>query len=323
MPPWVDSKQKGELFFGLERNECFPAQVGIRPGFQPQVVEETADKRIIIDHAGVVCEVDKDAHSTIPHFLKFPIETRGDWDVFKKRLDPDDPFRIPDDMDALVGRLEKRDWALGIYCGSLFGWIRDWMGFENVCMAVVEQPELIEEIAEHITQLILSVLGKVLPRLKFDFAHFWEDMAYNQGPMISPRDFRRILVPRYRRIADLLHRHGVDIISVDCDGNIELLAPLWLEAGVNVMFPLEVRAGSDPVIFRKKFGKDMLLSGGVDKMKLIEGPHAIDQELARLRAAVEEGGFLPHLDHLCPPDVGYQNYLYYLRRKRELFGIPA
>jgi uroporphyrinogen decarboxylase len=322
MPAWVDNEVKAEMFFGLERRQCFPANVGLQPGFQASVVEERADKRIIVDGGGVLCEVPKDGHSTVPRYLRFPIETRADWKEFKKRLDPDNPFRFPSDYEVYLRRYRQRDYVLGVTCGSLFGWIRNWMGFENACIAVKEDRGLIEDMMECVTELVLAVLSRLLPDLEFDFAHFWEDMAFRSGPMISPQDFKELMVPRYRRITDLLRRHGIDIIYVDCDGNILSLAPLWLEAGVNVMFPLEVQSSSDPVELRKRFGREMLLAGGVNKMKLIEGKKAIDEELARLAPLVQEGGFLPHVDHRCPPDVTYENYLYYLRRKRETFGIP-
>lgn len=323
LPSWVDNEIKAERLFKLERRDCFPVNVGLQPGFQSHLVEERKDKRIIVDGGGVLCEVPTDGHSTIPHYLRFPIETRADWNEFKKRLDPDDPFRIPIDYETRLDRYRRRDYPLGVSCGSLFGWIRNWMGFENACIAVKEDRALIEEMMEHVTELVLSVLERILPDLHYDFAHFWEDMAFRAGPMISPKDFKELMVPRYRRIVDLLHKHDVDVIYVDCDGNILSLAPLWLEAGVNVMFPLEVHSSSDPVELRKKFGKNMLLSGGVNKMKLIEGKDAIDAELERLLPLVEEGGYLPHVDHRCPPDVTLENYVYYLGRKRERFGIPT
>ncbi len=66
----------------------------------------------------------------------------------------------------------------------------------------------------------------------------------------------------------------------------------------------------------------MLFSGGVDKTRLIAGKDAIDAEIERIKPLVEEGGYVPHVDHRCPPDVTYENYLYYLKHKREVFGIP-
>ena len=196
------------------------------------------------------------------------------------------------------------------------------MGFENACLAVKTDRSLVEDMMEHITELVIRVISRVLPDLELDFAHFWEDMAFRTGPMISPTDFKELMVPHYRRITDLLARYGVDLVIVDCDGDITQLVPLWMEAGVNVMFPLEVHSNSNPVKFRRRFGRDCKLLGGVNKMKLIEGRKTIDGELARLAPLVEEGGFIPHVDHRCPPDVTYLNYQYYLERKRTMFGIP-
>ena len=323
LPCWVDSIYKGDVFFQLERHETLGGiNLGVRPGFEPRVVEDRGNNRLIVDGGGVLCEVPKDGHSTIPHYLKFPIETRQDWKEFKKRLDPDDPFRIAGDLDKRIQRAKRRDYPLGVGCGSLFGYIRNWMGFENACAAVVEEPAWMEEMMEHLTDMTVSLLSRVLPRIELDFGAFWEDMAFRTGPMISPRAFKQLMVPRYRRIADLLKKHGVDIVIVDCDGNVSELAPLWLEAGVNVMFPCEVQGGSDPVELRKKCGRDMLLLGGVNKLRLIRGRKAIDEELKRLAPLLEQGGFVPHVDHRCPPDVKYKDYLYYLQQKRRIFGIP-
>jgi len=79
---------------------------------------------------------------------------------------------------------------------------------------------------------------------------------------------RRLMVPQYRRITDVLHRHGIGAILVDCDGNHDELVPLWLQGGINGVFPLEVAAGEDPVALRRRYGKDLLLVGGIDKREL-------------------------------------------------------
>lgn len=140
--------------------------------------------------------------------------------------------------------------------------------------------------------------------------------------MISPAHFAEYMVPCYRKITDLLREHGVDVVIVDCDGNINEIAHLWVEAGVNVMFPLEIRGGTDPRALRDAMGERVLLLGGVDKTTLIDGPDAIDGELRRIAPLAAEGGYIPHVDHRCPPDVSLANYRHYLRAKRELLGIP-
>ncbi len=116
------------------------------------------------------------------------------------------------------------------------------------------------------------------------------------------------------------HAHGAAISIVDCDGNPHDIVANWLEEGVNVMFPLEVAAGVDPYAWRKEFGKQLLLRGGIGKAPLVAGGSAIDKELERIKPLLEQGGFIPHLDHLVPPDIPLSHYMDYLEKKRKLIG---
>lgn len=143
-------------------------------------------------------------------------------------------------------------------------------------------------------------------------------MCYNKGPLISPQLVQEFMVPQYRRITNFLKEQGIWINILDCDGYIDALVPLWLEAGINCMFPLEVRGGSDPIKMREKYGKRVLLMGGVDKMALIEGKKTTKTALRRLKALIIEGGYIPTVDHRVPPDVSYNNYLHYLAEKRKI-----
>jgi uroporphyrinogen decarboxylase len=146
-------------------------------------------------------------------------------------------------------------------------------------------------------------------------------MAYNAGPLLSPKHFEQYLVPHYRRIADLLHRHGVDVIWVDCDGKIDKLVPLWLKAGINCMFPVEVGTWeADPIKFRQEYGQDLLLMGGVDKIILAGPKQEIEREVHRLAPLVEEGGFIGFCDHRVPPTVPLENYMFFLGKIREVWG---
>jgi uroporphyrinogen decarboxylase len=153
--------------------------------------------------------------------------------------------------------------------------------------------------------------------------HFWEDICFNTGPMISPDFFRNRVVPRYRQITEVLKAYDIDTVIVDCDGYIEPLVAAWLDGGVNIMFPLERAGRSDPVALRRKFGPRVLLMGGIDKRKIALGGDEIVRELEYLAPLVDEGGFVPHCDHLCPADVSLENYRFYLQKKREIFGMPV
>ena len=195
------------------------------------------------------------------------------------------------------------------------------MGVENTSIAFALQPELIDDMMETRCRMVEKALDQALPHCKIDVGVWWEDMCYNHGPLISPAMFREFMVPRYTRITNKLKAHGVTINILDCDGNINELVEPWLESGINCMFPLEIRGGSDPYPIREKFGKQVLLKGGVDKT-MLESKETIEQELDRITPLVEQGGYIPHVDHRVPPNIRLDDYKYYLKRKRERFGIP-
>jgi uroporphyrinogen-III decarboxylase len=196
------------------------------------------------------------------------------------------------------------------------------MGLENISYIVYDDPKLFEEMVITVTDCILGTLTRILETGgQFDACGMWEDMAYNSGPLISPRHFDRYLVPQYRRITDLLHSYGVDVVWLDCDGKIDLLLPRWLDAGVNCMFPLEVGTwGTDPVALRKQYGPDLLMMGGFDKHILQGSKDDILREVERLTPLVEEGGYIGFADHRVPPDVTLENYWFYLETVRDLWG---
>jgi len=319
-PKEITTHDAGHAYFGLDYKSDLGTPNKLIPPFENKVLRQDGEYLEYQNAEGQVVRVKTDEHDSIPHFVSFPVRERADWNELKKRLDRNDSRRCPNPA-ALHARFDRRDYPLGISGGSLFGWIRDWMGFENACMLPHLDPAWFEEMVEHLCDLSCSVLERFLPVLQFDYCYMWEDMAFKQGPMMNPEHFERFLVPRYRRITDLCRKHGVDIIYLDCDGSIDVLVPLWLKAGVNGMFPLEMACGSDPVKYRKLYGHDVLLLGGVNKRELSKDHAAIDAELERLRPVVEDGGFVPHVDHRCPPDISLSNYIYYLERKVKVFGM--
>lgn len=326
LPEEIDSNEKADLYFGFAPRAQVPVNQDLLPGFERLVLEERGEHVLIQDEHGATCEIHRSGRDSIPHFVDFRLKGREEWErEFKPRLDPDDPRRRPEgtSWERLKGEWRERDYPLGIGIGSLYGRMRDWMGFERAAMMVYDDPGLVEEIMERITHVVLRTIEWAAPQAEIDFGAGWEDMCFNKGSMISPETFERLMVPRYRRITELLKRHGCEIVYTDCDGNINQLVPLWLEAGINCMFPVEVAAGSDPVALRERYGSGVLLLGGVNKRALIEGKEAIREELKRIEPYVKEGGWIPHVDHRVPADVTLENYRYYLALKRETFGIPA
>jgi uroporphyrinogen decarboxylase len=308
-------------FFGLDQQRCLALNLGMIPAFENETL--CADERTVTvrNSEGVIQRCMKDG-SSMPQFASWPITGREDFELMKRRYDPSSPGRYPQDWDALVNWAETRDcplWGPGIGSVGFYSMLRRWMGTENACTVFYDDPLLAEEMLEFIADFTLGAMERALAQVQMDYFMWWEDFAFKNGPLVSPRIFEQFLLPRYRRVNEVLLRHGTDVIFVDSDGNPSVLLPLLLEAGVNGTYPVEAAAEMDPVRLRREFGRDLLLWGGVDKRALAKDKRAIEQELrAKLPALLADGGYIPQLDHLAPPDIPYANWLFYLDLKRQM-----
>ncbi len=299
-------------YSGYDRNETVPVNVGLCPAFERETIEEVGDYEIYRDVDGVIKKRLKDVpQPAMPQYLQYPLKGRENWAEFRKRLDPDSPARFPLHWESIKKQYENRDFALAIQGGSLYGWLRNWIGIEGISLAVYDDPAFIEMAATEMTDCILGVLDKALDGMDYDYAWFWEDMAYKTASLISPQHYRKIFLPQYRRITDRLHAAGIDVLMLDSDGNVEELIPCWLDVGINFITPMEVAAGMDVVALRRKFGQDLMIGGGMDKRIIASDKAAIKRMVEEKIPLMREGGYVPGCDHGVPPDVSWENYLYY------------
>jgi len=211
---------------------------------------------------------------------------------------------------------------LGLHCGSLYGVIRNWLGLVGSAYLLVDDEPLFDEIIDTVGELCYRCAKTALEAgARFDFAHFWEDISFKSGPLVNPVVFREKAGPHYRRITGLVRSSGIDIVSLDSDGRIDELVPVWFDNGVNTMFPIEVGTWHASIApWRERYGKGLLGVGGVDKRVFAYDHAAIDDEVERLRPLVELGGYLPCPDHRIAPDAKWKNVQYYCQRMRETFG---
>lgn len=344
LPPSVD-RTNADAFFGMDGLERYDlggrsvatfsdkavidsshghVTVGLYPTFEETVIEDRGDHEVLQQADGVRV-LRRKFMSSIPTHEAHLLTDRESWNRhYKPKLDPSDPERVSPMDSAVVAQWTDtdRDHILYLPGGSLYGWIRNWLGIENVSYVVYDDPAWFEEMVVTIADCTVGVLSRALEcGARFDACGFWEDMCFNTGPLLSPEKFKQVLVPQYRRIAELLRKHGVDVVWVDCDGKIDALIPLWLEAGVNCVMPVEVGTwDGDPVRFRKEYGRDLLIMGGFDKHILARTKEDIVREIQRLTPLVDEGGYIPFCDHRVPPDVPLENYLFYIEHAREAWG---
>jgi uroporphyrinogen decarboxylase len=318
----IRNNQQADVFFNFDRLAGAGGVYWLHPAFEEKVVSETETKRILQNGEGLLAEVPKEGQSTIPHYLQSSIETPEDWKRCKEeRFRRDDPVRTID-VEALRARHPPdRDYPLAVNTGSMIGKIRDLMTFEGLAYAVHDYPDMVEDMVETVCLLIEDGLDQVLGKIDFDLASGWEDICFKSGPIVSVPFFKEVLLPRYKRIGRRLRAAGIDIWYTDCDGDIRPLLPLWMEAGLNTMFPFEVNCSGHPAELLNEYGRELRIMGGVDKLALGEGKEAIKRYLETLAPLVERGGFIPFCDHRCPPNVREEDYLYYLDLKEEMFGL--
>jgi len=304
-----------------------PVSAGPWPPFEKTILEEDEKTVLYIDHEGITKREFKGDRgwSSMPQFVKFPVSSEEDFDrLAQGRLAPNLDQRFPRDWDKMVRSWQKRDSPLMYFpdrWGGFFGPLRNLVGLRTLCRWFYERPELVEKMLDQRVDVLLAILEKILGDIDLDAFAFWEDMAYKTGPLISPELFKEFMVPRYRAVCRYLRSQGVALIGVDSDGDVSKLIPLWLDAGLNAVWPLEVNAQMDVVWLRKRFGKSLVMFGGIDKRALAKGKGEIEREVDRVWPVVETGGYVPHIDHSVPPDVSWQNFCHYQRYRALKAGL--
>jgi len=297
---------------GYDRFETVPVTVGLCPGFEFESLRLENGYEVYRDADGVVKRRLRDVPPpAMPQYLEYPLRGRANWHEFRRRLNPQSPARFPLHWDSLRMQFAVRDFPLGVHAGSLYGWLRNWMGVEQISLAVYDDRAFLEQAAEEIADCILAVLDRALEGVSYDFAVFWEDMAYKTASLIDPRHYRAIFLPHYQRLTDRLRAAGVETMMLDSDGNVEELIPCWLDVGIRFIYPFEVAAGMDVVALRKRFGRSLVIGGGMDKRVLAGEPSGIRAMVEEKRPLIEEGGYVPGCDHAMPPDIPWSNYLLY------------
>lgn len=318
---------EGEDLFGLDRRGFARLGHGMIPGFEQEVLEED-ERYIVARHAnGIVTKALKPGtvrgtRMSMDTYLSFPVTDRASWADVKRRYNPHDPVRYPFWWDEHVRLWKDRDYPVMLMSNASFGLysqLRSWVGTEGISYMFYDDPALVEEMIEFNTEFLLELVERALGEVQFDYFNFFEDCAGKGGPLFGPEMFRRFFMKPYKRIIDRLRAAGISSFWVDCDGDMEVLIPLWMEAGINCLWPLEQASGMDPVRLRKKFGKHLVLAGGLDKREIAKGPKAIETELrAKIPPLLDQGGYIPHVDHTVSPEISYDNFLYYMDLKRRL-----
>ncbi len=297
---------------------------GLLPPFERKVVKEFPDgAKAVLNGNGIIEKI-------YPGVISIPAEydyLMKDREAFETLFRPKMAVNIEKRVNFEYFRnfnediYEKTDVPLGLHLGSMMGSIRDMTSVTGMSYLMYDDDEeLFGDIVDAYAEMQYEVAKAVLETgAKFDFAHYWEDICFNGGPLLSPALFEELCAKHYKKRTELCHAHGIDIISLDCDGVVEKLLPVWVENGVNVMFPIEVGTWGDQFEkARKRFGKSVLGVGGMDKTALRKDKKAVDLELERLKRLAALGGFIPCPDHRLMPGTKFELVIYYCEEIKKI-----
>lgn len=343
---WVQTKQRwreeglatddmhwdwfvGEPRWDMDPREYIDVNFGMVPPYEEKVLSKDGDTEIIQRANGVISKAlitgaAEGMRMSMDEYISFPVSTPADFQELKKRFRATGSVRYPQYWEQfLLPAWQQRTHPLilGRNCSTLgYYWrAREWMGTENLSYAWYDEPALMHEMMEFVTEFTIETSRPVLAAgVAPDYVFINEDLSMKNGPLLSPATYREFIFPEMKRLVAFFKANGVKWVVVDTDGNCELIIPFLMEAGVDAIWPLERASDMDPLAVRKKFGRDLRLWGGVDKRELAKDFAAIDTHLNSLRPLVEDGGFIPTVDHLVPPDVPLVNFEHYMRRKHQL-----
>jgi hypothetical protein len=331
----TDASISAKLGFDFNYYACYHPDTRLKPPFESRVVREFPDgsQHVLDSNGAIVLRIP--GTQGIPAEIDHLFKGRAEWEAEYKHRYQFDMERVTkawvrvndvmmrfDEGGLDFLQRDDRDYYYGLHCGSLYGQIRDFMGVENSCYLYADDEELFDEIIATVGELCYQDTKAALESgAKFDFAHFWEDICFKNGPLIAPSVFEEKVGPQYKRITDLVKSYGIEIISLDCDGMIDALIPTWLKNGVNTMFPIEVGTWNASIApWRAQYGKEIRGVGGMNKVVFAYDRAAIDAEIERLKPLVELSGFIPCPDHRIAPDAEWDSVRYYCDRMHEVFA---
>ncbi len=302
-------------YFGFEF-----ASIGSDTTFQfpAEVLEDTDEYRIERNAQGAVARNWKTRTST-PEYLDFTIKTPEDWEEHKPRL-AFTPDRV--DLEACrqaVAQAQQTGRFLTFNGAYGYDKTQGIVGTERLLMAMADNPDWVADMFMTSAQMIVDAARYLIDNgVDFDGAFVYNDMGYRNASMFSPDMYRRLQKPADRMLYGFFHECGRKVLLHSC-GCVRELVPDLVDAGLDCLQPLEVKAGLDLVELKRNFGDKLALMGGIDvRAMAAEDPSAIEQEIAtKIPVAMKGGGYIYHSDHSVPDNISFDRYCYVLELVRE------
>ncbi len=249
-----------------------------------------------------------------PYFEK-AADLLTDPSSFARHYDPDDPSRYDPDFVERCGRLEQEGRVVYVDASGggllqMLG-VGDWKSLVAASLALLEKPLMVADLLDRTTDFYCVCLERVLSKVSVDYAAFYEPIAANTGPVISPAMFQRFAMPGYRKVLGLFEKFNVPLrILCTTGGNLTSLLPPLIEAGINGLWISNIlNAGMEYAALRKTFGPDLALIGGIDSGALSQDGNAVRKTVEKtMSPLLESGRYLPCLDDRPRSNISFSQY---------------
>ena len=296
-------------------------QNNLKPSFEKKVLEVLPDgTQRVLTPKGVIEKI-KPGIVSIPSEDDYLLKDREAFETLFKPKMQFSPDRVDIEFFKKFNETRDNEIPVGLSIGSVMGEIRDITTVMGMSYLMYDEDEdLFADIVDTYADMQYKCAEAVLETgARFDFAHYWEDICFKNGPLLSPELFDELCAKHYKKRNDLCHKYGIDIISLDCDGVTEKLIPTWIENGVNVLFPIEIGTWGDQFEpARKKYGEKILGVGAMDKTALRKDKAAVDAEIERVKRLASLGGFIPCPDHRLMPGSKFELVQYYAEEIKKI-----
>ncbi len=303
-------------FFGLDH--FTDISVDNSPRYPTRVVDETDDYVVSTSAWGATQRMWKHAGG-VPEFLDFTIKDPDSWADAKARMTPD-PDRIPWDYlrTHYRARRERGDW---IRAGFWFGFdvTHSWaVGTERLLMAMVTDPEWPVDMFNHFLDLDIALFEMVWDAgYTFDEVTWPDDMGYKGHQFFSVSMYRELLKPVHKRAVDWAHSKGCKVRLHSC-GDIRPLVPELIDIGIDMLNPLDVKAGMEPTQLKRQYGDQLAFHGGINAV-LYNKPEELWAEMQRVIPVMKkDGGYVISSDHSVPETVSFSDFGRFVELAKEL-----
>ncbi|HOT92545.1 MAG TPA: uroporphyrinogen decarboxylase family protein [Anaerolineae bacterium] len=302
--------------FGFDMETCWTFNVVADLDFEPQVLEETEETILTKDGNGAILRRHK-LHDATPEHVDFTVKDRAGWEEhIKPKLTPDrrrinfTAYREAKERARRAGRFFM--WS-GV---NVFEIMKDVVGHEYMLMGMALDPDWVRDMAMTYAQLTVDLQEILFAEEGWpDGIWYYEDMGFKQHPFMSPRMYREIIQPAHTLSIGFAKAHGKPVVMHSC-GYVEPLVPGMIEAGIDCLQVIEVKAGMDLLKLYRNFGDRISFMGGIDVRALYTNDRAvIDAELeAKIPVVMQNYGYVLHSDHSIPNTVYYETYRYFIEK---------